>query len=194
MVGLFLKGLFGQNAQKSLDLERDPLPEGFVEKFKAFAAILKAVGADMPDRFNSDSPYICAFDKGHRSETKKWVVIKGTSLHLRYYDRNLCRNSGLAVLDMDKDNHCYRIQKLQEFKAPEEAIVVFVNIIDGYADRCFMDSLKEKLAASDVLDFSVLDDQNEQVLDKSIDADGALIVEDNNAAAPSVKSGPKLIV
>jgi hypothetical protein len=194
MVRLFLKGLFGQNAQKSLDLERDPLPEGFVEKFSAFSTALKAVGADMPERFNSDSPYICAFDKGHRSEAKKWIMIERTSLHLRYHDCDLGKNSGLAVLDMDKANHCYRIQKLQEFKVPEEAIAVFVNIIDGYADRCFMDSLKEKLAASNVLDFSVLNEQNEQVQDKSIDADDVLVVEDNKAAPPVVKSEFKLIV
>lgn len=147
-----LKAIFGRKVKDSLDTDQYDLPEGFAEKFYAYRDALRQTGAEMPDSYSKDTPYLCAFDRAHNSEAKKWVTTTAKTLHIRYYDKNISKNSGLAVLDLDIEQQCYRFQKTHEYKIPEEALTDFTIALAQYADAKFMRVLLEKLDACEVLD------------------------------------------
>lgn len=149
-----LKDFFGRFAPTKVNDEQYNLPEGFVEKFEEFGRILTATGREMPEIWTARSPYICAFEYSHNSGMKKWIIVNDTSFHIRYRDKTLGTNSGLAVLDLDKQAQCYRLQQAHEYDVPEEALADFVKIISSYADKNFMRVLNEKLDESLVLDLN----------------------------------------
>ncbi|MEC7577194.1 MAG: hypothetical protein VX740_05010 [Pseudomonadota bacterium] len=149
MASIFKK-IFDKGAKRP-----ESLPEGFVEKFKAFRDAITQASKDVPERWNKHSPYICGYGLPHNSEVKKWVLSETNSVHIRYYDLDMGKNSGLAVIELDRVNECYRLQKAKSYDVPEEAIADFIDMLSLYAEPVFMRALYNAIDESKVLNLPV---------------------------------------
>ncbi len=152
MASIFKK-IFDKGAKRP-----ESSPEGFVEKFDAVKRAIMVAGQNVPERYDSKTPYICGYGLDHNSETKKWLVCLDNSIMLRYHDLDKGQKSGLAVLDLDFAQQSYRLQKAKLYSVPEEAITDFVNMINLYAEPVFMHALHKALEESTVLNLSKKDE------------------------------------
>jgi|GEM_PF-3514272 len=152
-----MKKIFGRNAVQ----QTAPIAEGFVKGFETLQneilRIGKAQGRDRAQKSvslnNKDAP----FDAG----TKEWVRIENDALYIRYYDKKTKSCENLYVLSIDRARECFVLQRAHEFDDAQEAIGVFVNLLEDYADVSFMRALKESLVEKNIIQYPVYDGVND---------------------------------
>jgi hypothetical protein len=149
-----LKYLFGKKTEKSLGLKIEDLPDGFVAKFEAFKDILLAVGEETGRDRSDSSVSLNNKEAPFKLGTKEWVRIDDSYLAIRYYDLTNESCESLYTLELNEDKECFILQRKIEIATPEEAISVFIGLMDEYADPSFMRAIQCKLEDSDVLDLT----------------------------------------
>ncbi len=148
-----MKKIFGRNVVQ----QTAPIGEGFTKGFEILREELLRIGkAQGRDRTknsvslnNKDAPY----DAG----TKEWVRVENDALYIRYYDKKTKGCENLYVFSVDKERECFVMQRAHEFDDAQEAIGVFVNLLEDYADASFMRALKESLVEKNIIQYPVYD-------------------------------------
>tara|TARA_R110000868_G_scaffold318288_1_gene579078 strand:- start:367 stop:945 length:579 start_codon:yes stop_codon:yes gene_type:complete len=148
----WLKSIFAKKAP--IDPAELP-PPNMSDKYDEFRKILGAVGKEMPTRYSGAYPHICNFNEESGPGNKKTIKSFKNSVHLMYYEREIGTSTSLLTMHIDRTNECFRFQKLHEIDNAEEAIKMFTEAVESYADRLFTRILKEKLCASDVINLAL---------------------------------------
>jgi hypothetical protein len=156
----WLKFIFSEKAP--IDPADMPPPD-MSDKYNEFKKILGATGKEMPKRYSAAWPYICNFNEEMNAGNKKVIKTYKDSIHLMYYERPMAASTSLLTMHIDRTNECFRFQKLHEVDNAEEAIKMFTESVEQYADRLFTRILKEKLSASEIINLSQNDDGTLQI-------------------------------
>lgn len=166
--------LFTGKSQQDLE----PRPITFEDQFEEFKKIVRDVGKEMPRRYASHAPYICAFDEQYTNGNAKIARIAKSSIHIMYYESEMSCWAGLGVMHIDRTNECFKFQKHETVYDAKEAIERFVDMLSIYADRLFIRLLKEKIEASKVL--------NPDVERKQITKENSVDAEEQGQVVPKV--------
>ena len=123
--------------------------------YQLFCDIALYLGQEMDRDRRDNSISLNSPRAAFKDGTKEWLRIEHNAVYIRYYDTDTSDCETLYKMSLDTDNECFVLQRKYIYNDAKEALSVFVNIMDEYADSSFMRPLKERLAEKGLININV---------------------------------------
>jgi hypothetical protein len=151
---LSIKKLFARNTVK----EPPAVVSGIDRSFRALQDEILRIGKAQGRNRTKDSVSLNNKNVDSTAGTKEWVLVQRDALYIRYYDRIQGGAESLYVLSLDRTQEKFTLQRRYDFDSAEEAVAVFLNLLEDYADPAFMRALKDSLVEKSIIQYLADDD------------------------------------
>jgi hypothetical protein len=151
-----IKNIFGRNIVQ----QTAPCGEEFTKGFEILREEILRIGKAQGRERAKNSVSLNNKDARYDAGTKEWVRVENDALYIRYYDKKTKSCESLYVFSIDRERERFVLQRAHEFDDAQEAIGVFVNLLEDYADASFMRALKESLVEKNIIQYPVYDGES----------------------------------